>query len=134
MAGTKFQSVDQYLASQPKAAQTALKRVRGIIRNAIPDAEEVISYGMPAFKRGGRTLLYLAGWKDHYSLYPASRQLELTFKKELEPYELSHKGTIRFPFSEQVPAKLIENIVKFRVKESAERANAMARAQKVRRT
>ena len=133
MAGIKFTTIDEYLASQPKGVQTALKRVRDIIRKAMPGAEEVISYGIPAFRLGGRTVLYLAGWKAHYSLYPSSRALELTFKKELEPYELSHKGTIRFPFSEPLPAKLIENIVKFRVKESAQRANAMARAQEARR-
>ena len=92
------------------------------MRKAMPGAEEVISYGIPAFKLGGRTVLYLAGWKAHYSLYPSSRALELAFKDELEPYELSHKGTIRFPLAERVPAKLIENIVKFRVKESAQRA------------
>ena len=124
MAGTRFKTIDEYVASQPKGAQTALKRARGSIRRAMPGAEEVISYGIPAFKFGGRTVLYLAGWKDHYSLYPASRQLELKFKKELAPYELSHKGTIRFPFSEPVPERLIEAIAKFRVKESAERAKA----------
>ena len=72
----------------------------------------------------GRVVLYLAGWKAHYSLYPSSRALELAFKDELGPYELSHKGTIRFPLSEPVPVKLIERIVKFRVKESDERRKA----------
>jgi uncharacterized protein YdhG (YjbR/CyaY superfamily) len=117
-------TVDDYLASQPQRAQTALKRVRTIVRNAMPGAEEVISYGIPAFRLRGRTVLYLAGWKEHYSLYPSSRSLELKFKQELGPYELSNKGTIRFPLSEPVPVKLIEKIVKFRVKESAERAKA----------
>ena len=69
-------------------------------------------------------MLYLAGWKAHYSLYPSSRALELAFKDELAPYELSNKGTIRFPLSEPVPVKLIERIAKFRVKESAVRAKA----------
>jgi len=124
MAKSKVTTADEYLASQPKPAQAALKRVRSVIRKAMPDAEEVISYGIPAFKLDGRVVLYVAGWKEHYSLYPSTRALELTFKEELEPYELSNKGTIRFPLSEPVPVKLIERIVKFRVKESAERRKA----------
>ena len=124
MPATKVNSVAAYIASQPKDAQAALKRVRGIIRRVMPGAEEAISYGIPAYKLGGRAVLYLAGWKAHYSLYPSTRPLELAFKDELEPYELSHKGTIRFPLSEPVPVKLIERIVKFRVKESGERRKA----------
>lgn len=121
MPATKVNSVAAYLASQPKPAQAALKRVRGIVLRVMPGAEEAISYGIPAYRLDGRAVLYLAGWKEHYSLYPASRALELAFKDELAPYELSHKGTIRFPLSKPVPVKLIERIVKFRVKESGER-------------
>ena len=124
MAKARINSVNDYVASQPRTAQAVLKRVRSIIRKAIPDADEAISYGIPAFKRNGRVVLYLAGWKAHYSLYPSSRTLELAFKDDLSPYELSNKGTIRFPLSEPVPVKLIERIAKFRVKESDERAQA----------
>ena len=120
MAKAQIGSVNEYFASQPKAAQAALKRVRRIIRKAIPDADEAISYGIPAFRRNGRVVLYLAGWKAHYSLYPSSRALDLAFKDDLAPYKLSHKGTIRFPLSEPVPVKLIERIAKFRAKESDE--------------
>jgi uncharacterized protein YdhG (YjbR/CyaY superfamily) len=128
MAGMKVTTVGEYLASQPRATQAALKRVRSIIRKTMPGAEETISYGIPAYKVGGRTVLYLAGWKEHYSLYPSTRQLERAFTDELAPYELSKKGTIRFPLSEPVPAKLIERIAKFRVKESTERAKATGTA------
>jgi uncharacterized protein YdhG (YjbR/CyaY superfamily) len=124
MAKSKVATADEYLASQPKSAQAALERVRSVIRKAMPGAEEVISYGIPAFKLDGRVVLYVAGWKEHYSLYPSTKALELEFKDELEPYELSNKGTIRFPLSEPVPVKLIERIVKFRVKEAAERRKA----------
>ena len=116
--------MNDYLAAQPKAARVVLKRVRSIIRHAIPTAEEAIAYGIPAFKLNGRVVLYLAGWKAHYSLYPSSRALEQAFRDELAPYELSNKGTIRFALSEPVPVKLIERIAKFRVKESVERAKA----------
>jgi uncharacterized protein YdhG (YjbR/CyaY superfamily) len=76
VAKARINSVNDYLASPPKAARAVLQRVRGIIRKAIPDAEEAISYGIPAFKVNGRVVLYLAGWKAHYSLYPSSRALE----------------------------------------------------------
>ena len=109
MAKTNFRSVDDYIASQPEATQTVLKRVRSIIRKALPAAEEVISYQIPAYKLRRQAVVYFAGWKQHYSLYPASAALVKAFKTELAPYELS-KGTIRFPLGETVPAKLIEGI------------------------
>jgi uncharacterized protein YdhG (YjbR/CyaY superfamily) len=125
MAKTDFKSVDDYIATQPENVQTILRRVRGIIRKSVPAAEEVISYQIPAYKLNGTAVLYFAGWKQHYSLYPASDRLVKTFKDELAPYKVS-KGTIRFPLSEPVPAKLIEGIAKFRAKEAADRADAKA--------
>ena len=74
MAKTNFRSVDDYIASQPEATQTVLKRVRSIIRKALPAAEEVISYQIPAYKSRGQAVVYFAGWKQHYSLYPALRR------------------------------------------------------------
>jgi uncharacterized protein YdhG (YjbR/CyaY superfamily) len=68
-------------------------------------------------------VIYFAGWKHHFSLYPATDQLVAALKDDLAPYKLS-KGTIRFPLSEPVPAKLIERIVKFRVKQAGEYASA----------
>jgi uncharacterized protein YdhG (YjbR/CyaY superfamily) len=127
---TKRHSLAAYLASQPKTTQAALKRVRSIIRKAMPRAEEAISYGIPTYKLDGRAVLYFAGWKEHYSLYPSTRQLELAFKDELAAYDLSNKGTIRFPLSEPVPVELIERIAKFRVKEAAARGRAKAPVRK----
>jgi uncharacterized protein YdhG (YjbR/CyaY superfamily) len=126
MAKTDFKSIDQYIASQPKAAQGVLKRLQSIIRKAVPGAEETISYQIPAFKVGGRAVLYFAGWKEHYSLYPANDRLVAAFKNELAPYEVNNKGTIRFPLSEPVPVKLIEGIAKFRWKEVAEHQKTKA--------
>jgi uncharacterized protein YdhG (YjbR/CyaY superfamily) len=102
-----------------------LKRVRSTIRKAVPGAEESISYNIPAYKLQGQRVLYFAGWKQHYSLYPATGRVVAAFRKELAPYEIS-KGTIRFPFSEPVPLKLIERIAKFRAKEAAGRDKTMA--------
>ena len=129
---TGFKSVDDYIAAQPKNAQAALRRVRSIIRKAVPTAVEVISYQMPAFKVAGGFFLYLGGWKEHYSLYPASDALVAAFKGALTPYRAS-KGTLRFPLSEPVPATLIERIAKFQAKDAARRAKAkLALRKKVR--
>jgi uncharacterized protein YdhG (YjbR/CyaY superfamily) len=118
MAKTNFKSVDEYIAWQPEAAQGVLERVRSTIRKAIRGAEEAISYQMPTYKLHGRPVLYFAGWRRHYSLYPAGDRLVAAFKDDLAPYEVE-KGTIRFPLSEPVPVKLIAAIAKFRAKEVA---------------
>ena len=122
-ARTGFRSVDEYIATNSEDVKAILQRVRGTIRKAIPGAEEVISYGIPAYKLPGGTVLWFAGWKQHYSLYPATGGLVAAFKDALQPYEIS-KGTIRFPLSEPVPVRLIERIAKFRAKETLARAKA----------
>jgi uncharacterized protein YdhG (YjbR/CyaY superfamily) len=124
MANTDFKSVDQYIATHPADVQAILQRVRSTIRRAVPGAEEVISYQIPAYKLHGIAVLYFAGWKQHYSLYPATAHLVAAFEDDLAPYEYNNKGTIRFPLSQPVPVKLIERIAKFRAKEAAERAGA----------
>jgi uncharacterized protein YdhG (YjbR/CyaY superfamily) len=127
MAKTNFNTVNEYLAAQPPVARRALKQVRSIIRKAVPRAEEVISYQIAAYKLDGHTMLYFAGWKQHYSLYPANDRLVSAFKEDLEPYEVNDKGTIRFPLSEPVPVKLIEGIAKFRAKEVGRKQAAAAK-------
>jgi uncharacterized protein YdhG (YjbR/CyaY superfamily) len=130
MAKTNFKSVDEYIASQPEASRGILARVRNIIREAVPGAEEVISYKIPTYKLHGGPVLYFAGWKRHYSLYPATGRVVAAFKDELASYEVN-KGTIRFPLSQPVPVKLIGRIAKFRAKEVAEREKAKAVAPKI---
>ncbi len=120
MATTKFKSVDEYIASQPEAVRGILERVRSAIRKAVPEAEEVISYNIPAYRTPAGRVLHFAGWKQHYSLYPATGRFVAAFKDELAPYEVS-KGTIRFPLSAPVPVALIGRIAKLRAKELAER-------------
>jgi uncharacterized protein YdhG (YjbR/CyaY superfamily) len=129
MPKTDFKSVDAYIAAQPDDVRGVLQRVRGVLRKAVPDAEEVISYQIPAYKLKGSAVIYFAGWKRHYSLYPATAPLVAAFNEELAAYEVS-KGTIRFPLSQPVPAKLIERIAKFRAKEAAERGKAKDAAPK----
>ena len=110
-------TVDEYIAAQPAAAQPKLERVRTAIRKALPEAEEVIAYKMPAYKLHGGIVLYFAGWKRHYSLYATGQRLLAAFGRQLASYDVSN-GTIRFPLSEPVPVKLIASIAKFRAKES----------------
>lgn len=132
MAKTDFKSVDDYIAAQPRKVQVALRRVRSTIRKAVPTAVEVITYQMPTFKVAETSFLCLGGWKEHYSLYPASDALVAAFNGALTPYRAS-KGTLRFPLSEPVPAQLIERIAKFQAKDAARRAKAkLARRKKVR--
>jgi uncharacterized protein YdhG (YjbR/CyaY superfamily) len=114
-------TVDDYIAAQPEAAQSALEAVRAAIRKAVPEAQEIISYKMPTYKLHGARLLYFAAWKEHYALYAATSQVVAKFGKELAPYEIE-KGTIRFPLSQPVPTKLIQRIAKFRAEEAAGRA------------
>jgi uncharacterized protein YdhG (YjbR/CyaY superfamily) len=119
MPKTAFKSVDEYIASQPKAVRGILDRVRSSIRHALPKAQEVISYNIPAYKLHSGPVLYFAGWTRHYSLYPATARVVATFKDELAAYKVS-KGTIRFPLAQPVPVKLIERIAKVRAREVAE--------------
>jgi uncharacterized protein YdhG (YjbR/CyaY superfamily) len=123
MAKTDFKSVDEYIARHPVAVQAVLERVRSTIRRAVPGAEEAISYQIPTFKRDGALVVYFAGWKEHYSLYPANDRLVAAFEGELAPYQVS-KGTIRFPLSRPVPVRLIAGIAKFLAKETAARVAA----------
>jgi uncharacterized protein YdhG (YjbR/CyaY superfamily) len=113
-------TVAQYIDAQPKAARAVLRRVRAAIRKALPGAKETISYRIPTYRLDDRAVIYFAGWKKHYSLYPCGSRIVAAFKEELAPYEIE-KSTIRFPLSEPVPATLIAGIATLRAKEAAAR-------------
>ena len=132
MAKTDFKSVEEYIMTHPERVQSILQRVRSTIRKAVPGAEEVISYQIPAYKLPEGPVLYFAGWKQHYSLYPATKRVVAAFKDDLAPYQVN-KSTIRFPLFQPVPVKLIERIAKFRAKEAATRARAKLAKPKRRR-
>src|SRR5262245_28902531 len=112
MAKIDAADVDGYLAAQPPSTRRILEKVRAAIRKALPEAEEVISYKIPAYKLNGRVVVYFAGWTEHYAIYPVGEALIAAFEEELAPYELSHKGTVRFPLDAPVPVKLIQGIAK----------------------
>ena len=120
-SNTKFKTVDEYLSAVPANAKSILEKLRKTIKQAAPQAEELISYNMPAFKLNGM-LVYYAAYKDHIGFYPTPSGIE-AFKKELSDYE-GAKGSVKFPIVRPVPFDLISKIVKFRVGENLEKAGA----------
>ena len=90
--------------------------MRSIIKKMAPAAEEEISYGIPVFKLNGRMFLYIAGYKNHSSIYPAPRK-HPDFAEVLSAYK-GGKGTVQFPNDEPLPVGLIKKIIKFRMREN----------------
>lgn len=109
-------TVEEYLSLFPETQRNVLEKIQKAIRQAAPKAEEIISYGMPAYKLNG-VLVYFGGFKNHCSFFPAGNSAIKKFSNELKAYKTS-KGTIQFPMSEPVPVSLIKKIVKERVKEN----------------
>ena len=118
---TDFKNIDEYIYSQTDEVKLILEKIRQIIQSVAPDALEIISYGMPAFKAHGRMLVYFAGFKNHCSLFPANAGLIEEMKDELKNYKTS-KGTIQFELDKPLPIALIKKIVKIRVKENIEKS------------
>lgn len=111
-------NTDEYIAGFPENIQRKLNDLRAAIKKAAPEAEESISYCMPAYKFNGM-LVYFAAQKNHIGFYPTSSGVA-AFKNELAGYKTS-KGAIQFPLDKPLPLKLISTIVKFRVKENSDR-------------
>jgi len=109
-------NIDEYLSLQPAKSKAALEKLHKIILSVAPDAEEVISYAMPAFKYHGM-LVGFAGWKNHSGFYPWNSRTIAEFKDELKGYETS-KGAIQFPLNKPIPVALVKKIVKARMKEN----------------
>jgi len=114
-----FTSVDEYISSFSGETKNLLIQLRETIRKAAPEAEEKISYGMPAYKLKG-VLVYFAAWKNHIGFYPSTSGVE-AFKKELSTYNIS-KGTVQFPLDKQMPLDLITKIVQHRAHENFKKA------------
>ncbi|MCC6589747.1 MAG: DUF1801 domain-containing protein [Bryobacterales bacterium] len=133
MAKTAYQTIDEYIAAKQDTLRPVLERVRGAIAKALPGAEEVISYQIPAFKLNGKVVIFFAGWREHFSIYPAGPGVLAAFADDLKGYTVS-KGTIQFPLDRPVPVRLISRIAKFMAEEAAKRAAAkkkQPRAKKV---
>lgn len=118
---TKVVDIDTYIASYPAETQKLLKQIRETIKEAAPDAEEKIGYGIPTFTLHGN-LVHFASFKNHIGFYPAPSGI-VAFRKELVVYKNS-KGAVQFPIDKAIPFGLIAKIVKFRVKENLAKAKA----------
>ena len=115
-------TIDQYLAGVNPRQQAALQKLRQTIRAVAPSAEECISYGIPAFRLNGRSLVFFGAWADHCSFYPGSSVTLKKFRDDLKDFETS-KGTIRFSPQEPLPAALVKKLVKARMAENGDRVN-----------
>jgi uncharacterized protein YdhG (YjbR/CyaY superfamily) len=121
MEGNKitFETIDQYIANYSPEIQDILEKIRGVIKEAAPEATEKIGYQMPTFVLHGN-LVHFAAYKNHIGLYPAPSGIE-AFKQQLSPYQ-GAKGSIRFPLDQPIPYELISEIVKYRVAENLQKA------------
>lgn len=119
MAKTDFKTAEDYIASTPEADRPGLESIRRAIREAAPEAEETISYQIPAFRMQGQWIFYYSVHANHFSLAapPPSPERE-AFKAELAPYKMS-KSAIQFPKSSPLPLKLIGEMAAFRAREAA---------------
>lgn len=116
----KPKSVAEYLAALNAGQRAALARLRKTIRSIVPDAEECISYGVPAFRLDGKVLVGFGAAANHCAFYPMSGATVAALQRELEKYDTS-KGTIRFPADKPLPVALVRKLVKARIAENAKR-------------
>lgn len=119
---TSFKNIDEYIAIQIQEVQILLEQIRQTILKAAPEAEEVISYNMPAFKYQGM-LVYFAAYKNHIGFY-ATPTGHKEFEDELSAYKQG-KGSVQFPLSKPLPLDLISRIVAFRVKENLKKKTVL---------
>lgn len=115
------ENIDQYIAGFPADLQDRLRQVRTAISQAAPKAEEVISYGMPAFKQGS-VLVYFAGYAHHIGFYSSSSGIA-EFKDAISKYKWS-KGAVQFPHDKPIPITLIKRITAYRLKAVIAKAKA----------
>lgn len=112
----KYSTVDEYIDRFPANVQERLKRIRAIIKEIAPGAEEGISYGIAGLKLHGRYFIYFGGFKNHTSLFPFPSGVE-SFQKAAEDFKTA-KGTLQFQNDKPLPVALIMKVVKFRMKEN----------------
>lgn len=114
-----FKTVDEYISAFPKVVQCKLKDIRNIILENAPNAEEQISYGMPAYKMHKKPLVYFGGYKGHIGFY-ATPTGHTKFAARLKKFKQG-KGSVQFPIDENLPSDLVAEIVRFRVLENEEK-------------
>jgi uncharacterized protein YdhG (YjbR/CyaY superfamily) len=109
MSPRTIANIDDYIATAPPDVRPVLQEIRTIVQDAVPDAEETISYRMPAFKRG-RTFVYFAAFKHHVGVFPPVKA-DPNLEKALRPYR-GDKGNLKFPLDRPIPYDLIRRVVK----------------------
>jgi uncharacterized protein YdhG (YjbR/CyaY superfamily) len=119
---SKPKTIDEYLAGVDANHKDALQKLRQIIHAVAPNTEECISYGLPAFRLNGRSLVFFGGWANHCAFYPGSSTLLKKFRNELRDFETS-KGTLRFSPDKPLPVDLVKKLVRARIAENNHRAN-----------
>ena len=112
----RVRTIDEYLAGVNVEHRAALDRLRKAIRSVVPQAEECISYGIPAFRLNGRSLVFFGAWATHCSFYPGSSATLKKFRTDLKDFQVS-KGTLRFSPDNPLPIALVKKLVKARVAE-----------------
>ncbi len=121
MAETEYKTIDEYIALFEPEVREKLQALRQTIHKTAPDATEKISWQMPTFYLHGN-LVHIAAFKKHIGFFPGASGVE-AFLPKLGEYKTS-KGTIQFPYNKPIPFGLVEEIVKFRVKENVDNAEA----------
>lgn len=122
-----FSSIDEYISQFPPDIQEILQRLREVIKEAAPEAQEKISYQMPTFALHGN-LVHFAAHKKHIGFYPAPSGIE-AFKDQLSGYK-GAKGSVQFPIEKPLPYELVKDIVKFRVEENVKQAKEKLKRKK----
>ncbi len=110
----KYTNVDEYLDNFSSETRQRLDTIRAMIREAIPDGEETISYGIPTIKIEGKYVIYFAGYEKHVSLYPLPRAEEL--QDQIKPY-IAGKGTLKFPLNKPLPLDLIKKVIRAKLED-----------------
>ena len=122
----KPETIDEYLARANPDQRTALNKLRRIIRTVAPKARECISYGIPAFRLNGHSLVFFGAWRKHCAFYLGSSKMLKKFQDELRNFQTS-KGTLRFSPDKPLPVALVKKLVKTRIAENNDRANKKRR-------
>lgn len=117
---TKPESVEDYFAQLAPGQRRALQKLRVSIRAAVPDAEECVSYAMPAFRKDGKVFAIYAAWKNHCAIYPGAAAIA-EHQKDLRGYEQS-KGAVCVPLDRPMPAALVRKLVRARIAGNAAKA------------
>ena len=112
----KPKTIDEYLAGVDADHRDALQKLRETIHTVAPTAEECISYGIPAFRLNGHSLVFFGAWANHCSFYPGSSNTLKKFRNELRNFQTS-KGTLRFSPDKPMPVALVKKLLKARIAE-----------------